>query len=66
MSSKDRDGPVLISREPWWERPPGPGESEWDVAWGFLEYWSDGSFRFVRERPSDEEIKSRKSCRNPA
>ncbi len=65
MSSKQREEPVLISREPWWERPPRPGESEWDVEWGYLECWSDGTFRFVRERPTPEEIRNRKSCRNP-
>ena len=63
--SEDKQAPRLISREPWWAHPPRPGQSELDVEWGYLETWSDGTFRFVRQRPSDEEIKNRKSCRLP-
>jgi hypothetical protein len=54
---------AMISREPWWAEPPRPGQTESDIEWGYLEFYSDGSFRFVRERPSDSEIERRKSCR---
>ena len=54
--------PYLISREPWWAAPPKLGQNELDVEWGYLEVYSDGEFRFVRERPSLEEIESRISC----
>ena len=52
----------LVSREPWWATPPGPGQTEADVAWGYLEIYSDGSFRFDPQRPSDEEIHNRPGC----
>jgi hypothetical protein len=55
--------PYLISREPWWRTPPKPGQSELALDWGYLEIWSDMSFRFVAERPSDQEILQRKGCR---
>ncbi len=53
----------LISREPWWAQPPSVFETEADITWGYLEYYSDGTWRFDSTRPSDEEIRSRKSCR---
>mgnify|MGYP003624869650 CR=1 FL=1 len=53
----------LISREPWWATPPSIFESEDDVVWGYLEHYSDGTWRFTDERPTDEEIRGRKSCR---
>ncbi|WP_083251045.1 hypothetical protein [Acidihalobacter aeolianus] len=53
----------LISREPWWAKPPEPGQDELSVEWGWLEHWSDGSWRFDEERPSDAQIKNRKGCR---
>ncbi|HHI71504.1 MAG TPA: hypothetical protein ENJ91_10910 [Rhodobacteraceae bacterium] len=62
-SSKSDTKPVLVSREPWWAYPPRPGQSELEVEWGYLETYDDGTLRFVRERPSDEEILNRKSCR---
>jgi len=53
---------TIISREPWWASPPKNGQSILDMDWGYLEYYSDGSWVFVRERPSDNEILNRKSC----
>jgi len=47
----------LISREPWWAKPPEQGQDELSLEWGYLE------FRFVSTRPSDEEIRLRKGCR---
>ncbi len=32
----------LVSREPWWETPPRPGQDEMTCKWGWLELWSDG------------------------
>lgn len=55
----------LVSREPWWAAPPKEGQSEIDLEWGYLERYSDGTWTFVRERPSDEEILNRQSCFNP-
>jgi len=57
------DKPTLISREPWWAEPPTIFQSEEDITWGYLEYYSDGTWRFDHSRPTDEEIASRKSCR---
>ncbi|WP_151427535.1 hypothetical protein [Xanthomonas oryzae] len=48
---------ALMSREPWWEKPPQPGKSELECVWGWLELYDDGTFRFdVSSRPSDQEI----------
>lgn len=58
--------PTLISREPWWAVPPRPDQTEMECDWGWLELWSDGSFRFDPTRPSDEEIANRKACRIPS
>ena len=57
------DKPYLISRDPWWRTPPIPGQAESELDWGYLEIWSDLSFRFVDERPTDREIQQRKGCR---
>lgn len=54
---------TLISREPWWARPPQPGQDEMELEWGYLCHYSDGSFVFEQTRPSDKEIRERKSCR---
>ncbi|WP_223826416.1 hypothetical protein [Spongiibacter pelagi] len=64
MDTEETNKPesYLVSREPWWAEPPKPGQSELGVEWGYLEVYSDGEFRFVRERPSLEEIESRISC----
>ena len=65
-ASTDEDrlepGPALLSREPWWAQPPRPGQSEQELQWGYLEHYADGSFRFDPTRPTDEEIRNRKSC----
>lgn len=54
---------TLISREPWWARPPAPGQDESTCDWGWLEIYSDRTFRFDPVRPTDEEIRNRKGCR---
>ena len=55
----------LVNREPWWELPPKPGQSENDCSWGYLEQYDDGSFSFDNtQRPSDDEIRNRKGCRS--
>lgn len=59
---KDPAG-ARLSREPWWATAPAPGQSERDVEWGYLEHYENGAFIFVEERPTDEEIAARKSCR---
>ncbi|MGH8349719.1 MAG: hypothetical protein ACRES5_24630 [Pseudomonas sp.] len=55
----------IISKEPWWARPPEPGQDELKLEWGWLVHYSEGEprFEFIRERPTDEEIRQRKSCR---
>lgn len=55
---------ALISREVWWFEPPRPGQTEADLRWGFLEIHSDRTMRFVDERPTDQQMAERKSCRN--
>lgn len=55
---------ALISREVWWFEPPRPGQTEADLRWGFLEIYSDWTMRFVDERPTDQQMAERKSCRN--
>jgi len=54
---------TLVSREPWWRSPPKPGQDEMTCVWEWLEVWSDGQFTVDHTRPSDEEIRARKSCR---
>jgi hypothetical protein len=54
----------LVSREPWWELPPRPGQDEMECRWGWLPAYSDGTFVFdMSTRPTDEEIQARKGCR---
>ena len=57
----------LLSREPWRaERRPDVPVDEALEEWGWLEiYMTDGKpeFIFINDRPSDEEIRQRKSCR---
>lgn len=56
--------PVVVSREPWWALPPQSGQDELECKWGYLLRYSDGHFEFDdSERPTDEEIKNRTSCR---
>lgn len=56
----------LVSREPWWAVPPQPGQDELTCQWGWLEFYSDGNFRFDdSSKPTDEEIGARKGCRIP-
>lgn len=61
--SLDLDQKEPVSREPWWATPPEPGQDEMMLEWGYLEIYSDGSFRFIHERPSDAEIRNRRGCR---
>lgn len=55
-----------IYREVWWELPPGEGQTEADVNWGWLLWHENGETRFIPERPTDEEIAARKSCPMPS
>ncbi|MCY4425873.1 MAG: hypothetical protein OXC05_02425 [Halieaceae bacterium] len=52
----------ILSKEPWWEEPPQPGQTEADLRWGYLVFYEDRSFAFLDERPSDEELQGRSSC----
>ena len=54
--------PREIHREPWWENPPTPGETEADVTWGYLVTYDNGEVRFLNETPTPEEIINRKGC----
>jgi hypothetical protein len=54
---------TLLSREPWWVKPPIEGQDEMACEWVFVEFYSDGSYRVIPVRPTDEEIKNRKACR---
>jgi hypothetical protein len=54
---------VVVSREPWWKKPPARGQNVLSCEWGWLEIYSDGGFHFDESsRPTDEEILNRKSC----
>lgn len=55
----------ILSKEPWWEFPPQHGQDESELEWGWLVTWNEGEprFEFVKQRPSDDEIRERKSCR---
>ena len=53
----------LISREPWWAKPPEQEQDELSLEWGYLEIYDNLEFRFVSIRPSNEEIRLRKGCR---
>lgn len=54
----------VVSREPWWATPPTPGQPEAEIDWGWLVMYDQGPPEFIAERPTDEEISNRKSCRN--
>lgn len=55
----------IVNKEPWWAAPPKPGQDESELEWGWLVTYSEGEprFEFVKERPSDDEIRNRRSCR---
>jgi hypothetical protein len=55
----------IISKEPWWAVPPKPGQDESELEWGWLVHYNEGEprFEFVKQRPTDSEIRNRKSCR---
>ncbi|EJL04073.1 MULTISPECIES: hypothetical protein [Pseudomonas] len=55
----------IVQKEPWWASPPRPGQDESELEWGWLVVYSEGEprFEFVRERPTDEQIRRRKGCR---
>ena len=36
----------IISKEPWWARPPEPGQDELKLEWGWLVHYSEGEPRF--------------------
>lgn len=54
---------TIISREPWWQAPPRPGQDEMECVWEWLITWSDCTFTVEHTRPSDAEIRARKGCR---
>lgn len=54
---------TLISREPWWYRPPAPGQDEMTLTWVYVEFWSDGTTCIGQGTPTPDEIRNRKSCR---
>lgn len=51
-----------IQRLVWWKYPPKPGDTENDIEWCYIEIDEKGFTRFIDERPSDEEIRTRSSC----
>ena len=55
----------IVSKEPWWAKPPRQGQDESELDWGWLVTYSEGEprFEFVKQRPSQDEIRNRKSCR---
>jgi|GEM_PF-6828631 len=54
----------IVSREPWWAHPPANGQSEEDVEWGYLIVYDNGKIEFtLDERPTAEEIRTRRGCR---
>lgn len=59
-------GRTEVSREPWWSWPPSQGEDELKAEWGWLVWYDSGAPVFdTSTRPTDEQIKNRKSCRLP-
>jgi len=52
----------IMQKEPWWAAPPQPGQDESELEWVI---YSEGEprFEFIKERPSDEQIRQRKGCR---
>lgn len=57
---------VVVSREIWWQRPPNKGETDLDVQWGYLVFYSDNSHAFEfdeNNQPPVTDILNRKSCR---
>jgi len=66
MSIHDDKERSVLSREPWWEKPPAEGQSDDDLRWGWLTIYSDLSVSFdLDDPPSHEEIKSRPGCKLP-
>jgi hypothetical protein len=61
----EEDMRQIVSKEPWWAAPPKPGQDESELDWGWLVTYNEGEprFEFVKERPSEQEIRQRKSCR---
>ena len=60
------EGKTILSKEPWWEQPPKPGQTEADLRWGYLLIYDDRSFEFLDERPSEAELQARSSCLLPS
>jgi len=61
---KEKGGGVsVVNREPWWLHPPEAGQDEMSCTWTYLLTYSDGTFGVDHTRPSDDEIKNRRSCR---
>ncbi|MEE9494434.1 MAG: hypothetical protein V3W04_13790 [Gammaproteobacteria bacterium] len=57
----------VSSKEPWWEKPPEPGQTDEDLVWGWLTVYSDGGVVFdTTNPPTNEEILHRSGCRNTA
>ncbi len=53
---------ILTESLVWWKYPPMPNQSDEDIEWGFLQFFNDGKCKFVDQRPTDEEIRDRKTC----
>ncbi|WP_456380913.1 hypothetical protein [Thiolapillus sp.] len=60
----NKQEPKIVSREPWWAYPPADGQSEEDVEWGYPIVYDNGKIEFtLDERPTPEEIRTRRGCR---
>ena len=46
----------------WWKYPPQTGDTETDIEWGYLVFYSDGRFAFIDQRPPERDIKERRHC----
>ncbi len=57
--------PTEIRREPWWAQPPRPGQTDEAIEWGYLVTYDNGALVFIAQRPSDEELATRTTCRLP-
>lgn len=61
--AQQKQEPREINREPWWEFPPKPGQSDEDLVWGYLVTYDDGNVHFISETPTAEEMANREGCR---
>lgn len=58
----DQDQLVVTERLVWWKHPPKLNQTDAEIEWGFLQFYDNGTYAFIDERPTDDEIRTRTSC----